>query len=235
MKAQLHEKVEGDSLSTFTPSDLENETLLPLRQFAYRFFGSLFLYPDEERLQNIQMIVRSILPGDSWRGQPFSPELERLLIRLDEIDIQLQRRDIVNEYNRLFLIRALAPPHETYYTDADGQFRGKLTSDLAAEYLEAGLELATDLNELPDHISVELEFMSFLCDREILALDENRVQDGKRYWESQRKFVGQHLARWFPKMALRVREANPEHLYALVLQAAYAFLRHDLEYLGIQD
>ncbi|NIT52346.1 MAG: molecular chaperone TorD family protein, partial [candidate division Zixibacteria bacterium] len=92
----------------------------------------------------------TVLISESWQ---FSAAVGSLINQLAEIDPNLGRA-MVNEYNRLFLIRPKAPPYETIYTDAEGQMRGLLTAQLEGVYLNAGLEISPELNELPDHISV---------------------------------------------------------------------------------
>jgi TorA maturation chaperone TorD len=137
----------------------------------------------------------------------------------------------LNEYNRLFLIRPKAPLHETYYLDTEGPFRGLLTARLEGEYLQAGLTVSSELNELPDHIAVELEFMSFFSSQEVQA---ELAKEALHYRQCQRSFMETHLARWFPKMAHRVKKAEPKQIYSLVVQATYAYLLSELEYLGIR-
>ncbi len=232
MKNPARDMAGGDSAARESWMRRETVSLLPLRQMAYKLFAGLFLYPERGRLERIQSAAGEILSSTVWQGYPFSSSLENLLNGIADLALEEERRAIVNEYNRLFLIRPKAPPHETYYTDTDGQFRGLMTADLVDEYRQAGLMTSPELNELPDHVSVEMEFLYFLCNQELQALAAGRVQDAERYRQSQCAFLEAHLARWFPKLVRRVKDAQPEHLYHLVLQAAYDFLLHELNYLG---
>jgi TorA maturation chaperone TorD len=226
--------VEEIPSSTLIPLNMEKEALLPLRQMAYRLFASLFLYPDRERMENLQFTADALLASRFWQGYPYSAALESLLNQLIEIDLE-NERPIINEYNRLFLIRPKAPPHETIYTDAEGQMRGMLTARLEEKYLEAGLAISPDLNELPDHISVELEFMAYLCMKEAEARQANDEDEAIRLRALQRSFVGQHLARWFPNFAQRIEESEPRSIYQFSLPAVYSFLWHELSVLGLGD
>jgi TorA maturation chaperone TorD len=203
------------------------EENLLLRQVCYRIFGSLFLYPEQFRLVEIRN-ASSVLIGESW---PFSAAVESLIEQLAEIDPN-HGRAIVNEYNRLFLIRPKAPPYETIYTDAEGQMRGLLTAQLEEKYLNAGLAISPELNELPDHISVELEFMAYMCMKESEAHSANEVLEATHFRDLQVSFMGQHLARWFPSFAKRINEADPGSIYQYLLPAAYEFLRNELDLLG---
>jgi TorA maturation chaperone TorD len=206
------------------------EENLLLRQVCYRLFASLFLYPEHSRLVEIQDAA-SFLTSD---GYLFSDEVDYLIRQLADIDMD-NGRSIVNEYNRLFLIRPKAPPYETFYTDVEGQLRGLLTAKLEEKYLNAGLAISPDLNELPDHISVELEFMGYLCMKEAEVLQTDDELDANHFRELQVSFMRQHLALWFPKFAQRIKEADPGLIYQYLLPAIYGFLRYELDELGLRN
>ena len=189
-----------------------------------------FLYPDQYRLVEIQRAA-SVLICESWQ---FSEAVESLINQLAEINPNLAR-ETVNEYNRLFLIRPKAPPYETFYADAEGQMRGLLTAQLEENYLNAGLAISPELNELPDHISVQLEFLAYLCMKESEAHTANEELQAAQFRDLQTSFMGQHLARWFPSFAKRIKEADPGSIYQYLLPAVYEFLRNELDLLGLRN
>jgi TorA maturation chaperone TorD len=195
-------------------------------------FASLFLYPEHNRLAELQEAASVLVACNIGLGLPFSASMETLFNHLADTDLE-NDRVIINEYNRLFLIRPKAPPHETVYTDSEGQMRGMLTACLEEVYLEAGLALSPVLNELPDHISVELEFMAYLCMKEAEARQINDDVEANRYRELQISFMGQHPARWFPLFAKRIKEADPGSIYQYLLPAVFGFLRYELDKLGL--
>ncbi len=209
------------------------EEFLSVRLILYRLLASLFLYPDDERLATLKPVAKELLENPIWEGYPFSAHVQELLEHLAKLNLEAPK-PIIDAYNRLFLVRPQAPPHETFYTDAQGQFRGLLTSQLEEEYLQAGLAVSPDLNELPDHIAVELEFMAFLCSQEIEALEAENGTKAQEYRNNQRSFMAAHLARWFPKFAKRIVKAEPESIYRYLLPAAYNFLLHELKFLELQ-
>jgi TorA maturation chaperone TorD len=210
------------------------EEKLLLRQVAYRLFASLFLYPEYNRLAELQDAASTLLSSGNGEWYPFSETLNSLLIQLVEADLE-NERSIINEYNRLFQIRPKAPPHETFYTNAEGQLRGLLTAQLEEKYLLTGLEISPELNELPDHISVELEFMAYLCMKEAEAIQTHDEVEANRLRDKQISFMRQHLARWFPKFAQRINEAEPVMIYQYLLPAVYGFLRYELDELGLRN
>ena len=219
--------IANDELGVKTPPNSSAETNYDLsfeaREFLYRFLAWLFLYPDPDRLQRLKTAAVALSRDDWWHDLPFAPTFERLITTLSAVD-EVAAEDIVNEYNRLFLVKPQAPPHEAHYLDGTGQFRGWMVAKLQGIYAENGLAISPTLNEMPDHLAVELEFMSHLCS--VAHAGENEMIEAAL--DSQRAFLTQHLAKWFPKFAKRVNEAKPQHHYRVAIEATFLFLRSEL-------
>jgi len=217
----------NDELKTETTSNptAEIDTYLSFeaREVVYRFLAWLFLYPDTDRLQRLKAAAAELSHDDWWRDLPLTPSFERLFAILSAVD-EAAAKDIVNEYNRLFLVKPQAPAHETFYLDGTGQFRGWMASKLEGIYAKNGLAISPTLNEMPDHLAVELEFMSHLCS--ITNTEDSEMIEAAIV--SQRAFLTQHLAKWFPKFAKKVKEAEPQHHYGAAVEATFMFLRGEL-------
>lgn len=203
------------------------------RQALYRLFCSVFLYPDEEMLIDLQIGVGELLnSSDYWNEYTFAENLQQLISNIIDLDLN-ERKQLVNEYNRLFLIKPKVPPYETTYLKHLGKSEGMIGAELSGIYGSAGLVVSPELNELPDHIAVQLDFMSFLCEKESTALQEDNQQNLITAQQEQRSFLNNHLARWFPKFAKKVlEEANSELLYRQVVETTFGFLRNELDILN---
>lgn len=203
------------------------------RQALYRLFCSVFLYPDEEMLIDLQIGVGELLnSSDYWNEYTFAENLQQLISNIIDLDLN-ERKQLVNEYNRLFLIKPKVPPYETTYLKHLGKSEGMIGAELSGIYGSAGLVVSPEFNELPDHIAVQLEFMSFLCEKESTALQEDNQQNLITAQQEQRSFLNNHLARWFPKFAKKVlEEANSELLYRQVVETTFGFLRNELDILN---
>ena len=46
------------------------------------------------------------------------------------------------------------------------------------DYAAAGFSISSSLIEVPEHVAVELEFMSFLCDQKASAWERKRPNNG---------------------------------------------------------
>ena len=94
-----------------------------------------------------------------------------------------------------------------------GQVMGPSAFDAVARYRQAGMSVTAAWSEPPDHIGVELEFMSHLAAKYIAALSAYPNDEMERLLEAQQAFLRDHLGRWGPAFAERVREAASCHLY----------------------
>ncbi len=97
---------------------------------------------------------------------------------------------------------------------------------------EAGVEVAGDLLELPDHVGLELGCMGTLCDAEARALANGDGQAAQRARSLQRRLMDEHLLQWAPSLCARVRENAPGAFYRGIAVLTEAFLRHEREELG---
>ena len=217
----------GKDTSPSSSTETHYHMSFEAREFIYRFLAWLYLYPDTSRLQRLRAAAAALSGDEWWRELDYAVAFERLFTLVSAVD-EADAEGVVNEYNRLFLVNPQAPPHETFYLDSSGQFRGWMAAELTRIYAENGLAISPALNEMPDHLAVELEFMSHLC---ATAHSGNSDMIDAAI-ESQGTFLRQHLAKWFPKFAKQVKEAEPQHHYGAVVEATFVFLRSELASLG---
>jgi TorA maturation chaperone TorD len=217
-----------------SPFPLPELDLARVRQVMYQLFGSLFLYPNGDRLANVQTAAQALQKEDDlWSAFPFHPSWLRLLDRLATLPAG-ENVSIEEEYVQLFSVNPKAIPNESVYINPEGGARGLIIAHLEEEYTVAGLAVSPAAVESPDHIAVELEFMAFLCDREVEAWETGDDEAAERVHQQQHEFLNKHLKKWFPGFARSTKAANPVHLYGLVIEAAFAFLHHELDLFRVQ-
>lgn len=203
-----------------------------MRHKTYLLLGSLFHYPDEHELDEVSVVAAEIGKDISLiRNFPFYGSLRRLLESLDAIhagDIAKHQ----SEHVGLFQIgtpETPCPPYESYYVAEGSHMAGWIMSQVESSYAAGGFTMTdTAKKELPDHIGHELQYMSILCGKETEARDEG---DPDRVAESinlQRMFLQQHLMRWVPKLARRLKAvAGDGSFYITLTEATHAFVIHD--------
>lgn len=204
--------------------------LAHLRQGCYRLFGAAFLYPDEERLRNL--LAAALELRELQASAPFLEPWQRMLAALQKSANGKTAR-VEGEYVRLFLVRPVAPPFESFYVDPERQAAGWIAARLSQEYSNWGLVSSPSLREPPDHVAVELEFMAFLCGLEAQAWKDESSAEGFGTVRSQRDFLEKHLERWFPAFAQEVAVPDTVGLYAVIAETADAFIRHDRDVIDL--
>jgi len=205
--------------------------LAQLRRGVYRFLAATFLPPEPARVESLVLAARFFRENlEAFAGFSFYGLWQRL--------VETFAGDRVSDPDRLERAYAglVVPsgrsslPYEAAHLDPNRLLAGQIQSELEWEYRSAGLILRPDSHELPDHISVELEFMAFLCAREARAwLEEGLRGSGRRDLETEESFLRRHLSRWLPLFARGLRDVGHLEPYALAAEAASAFVHHDLD------
>lgn len=129
-----------------------------------------------------------------------------------------------------------APPcplHESAYLDPTGRRRGLITAAVERAYAEAGLALSPSASgELPDHVALELEFLSHLCAGEETAWRRRRADEAAAFLDRERRFLDEHLLRFLPSLVRRVRESG-SGFYTDAAAAGHAFVLHDRDLISL--
>ena len=111
--------------------------------------------------------------------------------------------DMAVEYTRLFLGPGKhISPHESVHQQGDdaqhGQLWGETTVEVKKFIESAGLDYRSEYKGLPDHISVELEFMQQVTLREEQAWKEGDKDRALYCLKIEKGFIEEHLVRWVP-------------------------------------
>ncbi|MCL5022675.1 MAG: molecular chaperone TorD family protein [Nitrospirae bacterium] len=164
------------------------------RAAIYRLFSSLFMNePDDETLVRIREIF----------GMEFEDAPEE--IRAD--------------YAATFLKPDHPPsPYESLYHYSFGdtpRLWGKATAEVQTFYRSAGLMVGEEPDIVPDHLGLELLFMSYLIERGL--------------FRQQREFLDLHLMRWVPEYCDEVRRHAATTFYRELAEIMKEFIASDYE------
>ena len=164
------------------------------RAALYRLFSSLFTKePGEETLLTIQ---------------------EMFQMRFDETP-----SEIGADFFRLFQDRAGSlRPYESLYNYPFGdkpRTWGTVTEKIQERYHAAGVMIDEETGLIPDHISAELSFMSYLI--------ENGLAD------EQEEFLKDHLVVWIPGFCEDLKETAQTTFYREVADLLKEFVLSDQE------
>jgi TorA maturation chaperone TorD len=145
--------------------------------------------------------------------------------------------DLAVEYARLFLGPGKhISPHESVHHKKEGTQSGQLWGESTAEVkkiIEAsGLEYKTEYTGLPDHISVELEFMQQVIMREKQAWQDDDKEIAQLCQENEKKFVDEHLFRWIPEFCEKVITEADLPFYREMARLTKTFLEFEKQELN---
>jgi TorA maturation chaperone TorD len=200
------------------------------RQGLYRFIGAALLPPERGRLELLSSAY-GILDEYELDKYPYFIAWRNFVVVLNA---DVSPEDLGIEYVRLFGIGfrgTPALPTESDYRapNRDGAVASFMAS-LQAEYRSMGLT-SVGSAEAPDHISTELEVMSYLCGVEADAWASGQETLARDTLEVESRFVRRHLAVWIPMFAGRVLAANPAPFYERASELVHAFVIHEDDYL----
>jgi len=131
------------------------------------------------------------------------------------------------EYIRLFDVGTVRPPCPLY----DGEWGGARKSameDVLRFYRFFGLKMDGATHELPDHVTIEFEFMKVLAFLEGTAVA--RGADPVAIFRAERDFLERHPGRWWPLLCRKLPGLEPTPFYASIAALVNAVIRADLAY-----
>ena len=164
-------------------------------------------------------------------GQIVTDLLHTLEIPGDEKQAEQALRELEIEYNRLFVGpgHPQNPPYESVSRHPRGFRRSgvleAVVQDVTRHYAQAGLGLASNHHDLPDHVATELGFMAYLAMQEAEADDSEKAVWVKR----ERAFLQEHLGAWLPRFCRQVWETSRHPFYVTLAQLTSVFTGLDAQ------
>jgi TorA maturation chaperone TorD len=142
--------------------------------------------------------------------------------------------ELAVEYAGLFLgPGGHISPHESVHHQRDDGQGGLLWGESTAEvkkFIEStGLSYNSEYSGLPDHISVELEFMQQLTLREEQAWGEEDEDGALDCLKFEKKFIEDHLIHWIPIFCEKVIEVAELPFYREVAALTKNFIEFEKE------
>ncbi|MEE8384471.1 MAG: molecular chaperone TorD family protein [Dehalococcoidia bacterium] len=190
------------------------EVTAAARSRLYRQFADGFAYPDRDSFTSLkagrfrddtEAMCRAL-------SYDLAPSLDGLVASGDYVDFQA-------EYLRLFEAGMGIPPCPLY----SGLYRGgrkSVMEELTRFYNFFGLSVEQGAGELPDHVTMQLEFMHFLTFKELAAL--HRGEDASPYRRAQADFLERQLVSWLPSLDARLQGLDPPPFYAALVSLTNA-------------
>jgi TorA maturation chaperone TorD len=205
-----------------------------VRAGLYRLLALTLLKPPDREIM------------DLWADPELRDELEFLFSGrcLRELSLGLEApetspRAIRLAYDALFCVpikgRSVSPYESVYREDhfVEGKsiklLMGQSAAAVSEFYKSTGMEPPLAARELPDHIGMELLFLSGLCAAEA-ASRKNNDNDAASAWRSlQYRFLHEHLGQWVNPVAEDIRRLAGHDFIKAVAAMTAELVNHDLE------
>lgn len=136
--------------------------------------------------------------------------------------------ELVEVHERIFGSHGGVPTRESAYADHRSVAPAEL-ADLRGFLCAFGLE---ERGELADHVASECELASLLALKQAWALAEGETERAEIAGGAYQALVADHLARFVPRFAARVRAAGVPAFYAAAADALESFVGSEAERLG---
>lgn len=200
-------------------SALDQVTVIA-RQDAFRFLSASYCEPTpifrEERL------FESISGVAEFLGPEAKASADRLSKAFDGTTDQ----DLLVDYTRLFVgpARPLAPPYESVWVSPSENLSQEPTLAVLELYQQGGFCIDDGINDLPDHIAVELEFVYRMLFESNHAEQQGDHEKAAITRALHDQFLAQHLNRWVDPFLQTVADHASTSFY----QELSVFSRHVL-------
>jgi TorA maturation chaperone TorD len=136
--------------------------------------------------------------------------------------------DLQVEYSRLFLgpFKPVLYPYESIFLGRNHEEAADVQR-VDHIFRREGLALSPQFKDLPDHISVDFEFMSYLCSKEIEADESQDATAFFAYRLRQQSFLENHIINWVPAFAERLEQVAQIEFYRELANFTRRFVRWD--------
>ncbi|MBI2890842.1 MAG: molecular chaperone TorD family protein [Nitrospirae bacterium] len=201
------------------------------RSRVYKLLALGLEFPDPDFFEEIQQGGYERALGDALAALPFVLPAEALpAAGALRTDAALDYQAFESEFIRLFEVGSGGggPPCPLYAGEYGGG-RLKTMEEALRFYDFFGLRLSdAEGRELPDHATVQLEFLHFLAYREGAPAADG--PDPVSLQRAEADFLERQAARWLPLLAKRVASQETLPFFKSLVRLAADFARADLHY-----
>ena len=206
-------------------SNSENEKVASKKrqENGLRLLAACFYEPEKELLaaEDVLDNLRECLSAVCPEAAACVDDMESGLARYTDELLKIA-------YAKLFVgpFALAAAPYGSVYLDEGRRVMGDSTMDVIKWYEQEGLARSDDCKDLPDHIAIELEFMSYLICKEIAALESSDPQTAAAYAAKQRSFADALLCPWVPEFCDKMRHGTDNAFYSALADCASTVIGH---------
>lgn len=175
----------------------EFRALVNSRMQSYFFLSQLYNYyaiKDIAKMLKDGKFIKSIQENNS-EGFKLMKKYIKEVAEKKSYDELVE--DLQVEHTGLFVMPKFVKgrPYESFYLDKEQKVGARVTINVEKFYRSVGAEFST-IDDLPDFIGIELEFMHFLCSKEREAWERGDIKQALNALRWEEAFIREHLGKW---------------------------------------
>lgn len=198
------------------------------RSALYSAIADAIEFPSAEFHEQIALGVFAERMRDIVAALPYAlsapPDFDGLRDAGEYVDLQA-------DYIRIFDVGAMRPPCPLYGGEWLGARKHSLEETLRF-YRYFGLKVDESAKELPDHITVELEFLQVMAYMDGAARASGG--DSSSLLRAERDFIERQPGRWWPRLRQKLAGCDPPPFYAALVALIDDALAADHAYIKAQ-
>lgn len=195
----------------------------------WRLLSLSFVYPGRENIENLGLIVsdmEGVIPGLAF-------DIQREFLLYKDSLKGLCTEEIEWEFTDLFMTRMLCSPYETAYGN-NGLNKAMTLADLNGFYNAFGLSIPEGEGDRPDHIAVEMEFLSLLSIKEAYGIEQELKDMVDVIASAKKGFLKDHLCKWATTFCGNLRERTTKDFYRNLALLTSRFVKAEAGFYGLE-
>jgi len=203
------------------------------RQTIYAFLKGVyekelpkeFLAEMPEKMRPLLAITEILSDAESKKAVK---ELVQFTDTIPSQDLDALETRLAADFARLFLSINKVPPHPSESIYREGTMMQYSRDEVLKTYWSFGVDKKKEFTEPEDHIAVELNFLMYLCEKAIEALNNGDAKEARRYIQGQKDFLEKHLVKWVPKLVKDILDTGKTPFYKAMAVLTKEYLEMDL-------
>ncbi|MGK0498575.1 MAG: TorA maturation chaperone TorD [Oceanicoccus sp.] len=203
---------------------------LAARAALYQVFSNLLAGSDLADMDNPEYWSATVdMLEAGCPALPYDFSASELLSALTKLDSAAQQT-IKADYSRFFEVGSDGVKLPIREELSDAKTRGK-KEELVRFYDYFGYKLEPEFQWQPDHLALQLEFVSFLIEGQ---WSQTAPEKQESQLLGQRDFCQRQLLSWLPTLADKSQQQIAQHFYNQTLQSCLRFVQTDFAWLQQQ-
>lgn len=204
------------------------------RRIIYKLLSISFIYPEERLFYLLsngsywKHLINAALKIHVTLYESVSESIEKGKQLLHPTSLEKFQEEYIKIFSNTISLEVSL--YGTQYENANNIFKqAQELSDIQGFYNAFGVKVSSLTKERCDFLPMELEFMSFLIQKEEYAKKHHGEEEINICMNAQKKFLTEYLLPWVPAFAIRVQEKINYGFYHILPQILENFLLLEMQ------